>query len=232
MHIRINTDNIVTEIHIEKLEEPFLGDKLVKKTNSFVKKKFEDLLKFILKERFFLKVPILNVYGKRTVTLWAIAAREGKEGIENMIKTISSFRVKNFAYAEIHLNAKESILVLREQSLATAYKCLGFPAEIIELHMPSKDVKEIAKDFNIARNSHNGVFLLVPGKGYIIMDFKGVMFVCSGEKGLEIFNKKELLSLPKNELLKFSSCYFTIPSTEYEKKDIDDVTKFIMKNKK
>jgi hypothetical protein len=232
MHFNIDSNNKIISFHIERLEEPFIGKKLVNKINSYNGKKLEDFLKFALKERLFFKVPILNVYGKTMLTLWAIPAREGEDGVNNMIKTISSFGVKNFAYAEIHLNAKGSTLVLMEKYLGVAYKRLGFPVEIIELSMPPKDVKEIAKDFNIARNSHNAVYILVPGKGYAIMNFKGVMFMCSGEKGLEIFNKKELLSLPKSRLLKFNSCSFTIPSTEDEKKDIDEVTKFIMKNKK
>jgi hypothetical protein len=229
MHFNIDTNNKIIRFHIERLEESILGEKLTKKINLYNGKKFEEFLKFALKERLFLKVPILNVYGKKTLTLWAIAAREGKAGIDNMIKTVSSFDLKNFVFAEIRLNVKGTTLVLLETNLSVAYRKLGFLPQVIELHMPLKDAKAIAIDFNIARNSRNMIRVLVPGRGYAEMELKGIMFVGSGLDGFVILNKKEITSLPQNKLSNFASISFTNPSTDEEKEEVENIVKDIIK---
>ena len=240
MHFTVDSKNKVSGMHIEMWDEIALGPVMAKKMNSYAGKSLQDFLKFVLKQKLFLKLQMFYMMkGQHAIYFWASSACLGQENANTLMRTTKSLGLKNCKYAEIHLKIKGKenpfVPVLVEDVLAAVYQQCGYDAEVIELEMSAKDIKDISIAFNVARNKQHIIRnrMKVGGvdKGmFMNMNLKGLRFVgIDKNNSLEILDDKVLAKFSKKDAEKYVAIVSTQISDEKDKEEFERVLARVQK---
>jgi hypothetical protein len=198
-------------------------------------------LKFVFKEKLFLKIQILYgiLHGARdnvSLYFWAVPAYQGIDGANNFCESMRAMKINNVKYAKVFLTTEDKneprIPVLVEKGMAWACKKQGFPAEVIELELPKESLNEIAATFNIARNNEHNITVALKKedihkeKGlFAILSFKGVMFTCINKSdfSIEIVNSERIEKLSKADLQKYAVILATATDDKVEQARVNQI---------
>lgn len=238
MHFFIDKNNIVKSFHIEIWDSQALGNQLVKKIKSYSGKKLDAFLKFVLKEKLFLKLRILYMMGNdETIYFWASSACLGSESANQLVQATKAFDIKNSKYAMIKLKIKgqddKIVPVLEEDVLASVYQKFNYPSKEFVIELSLKDAKDISVVFNISRNRQHMIRNVVKGmedKGFMQMQLKGVKFVgINKNQTLEILEDKLISKFSKKDLEQYLVLIPTITKNKNEIKELDKTIEKINK---
>lgn len=241
MHFRVDKKNKVGGMHIEHWDQSALGPAMTKKVDSYEGKSLDEFLKFVLKNKLFLKLQIFYMLKDRgAVYFWASSACFDVENANQFLQVTQQLGLQDCKYTEIHLKIKGQknpiIPVLVEDVLAAVYQKCKYPIEVIELEMTPKDIKDISIDFNVARNKQHIIRNRVKMGGnedkglFMNMALKGLKFVGIGrDNSLEIFDSKKIQKFSKKDLEKYVTLVPTTISDEQDKAEYEQVLAKIQK---
>jgi hypothetical protein len=204
MHFMVNKKNKVSKIHMELWDKQLLGKALIAKIKGYKNKEYKQFLKFLLKQKTFLRTRILWMgMPDRVVWLWSAPAVYGKPAYDQTIKGVSALKLSNGFFAEMRLKTKKGLFIMFEALLAAAFSKLKMPRHVIELDFTEKQAFDIVKDFNITRNLQS-FLLFYSNKKILKANFKGPCFVgFNKNECLEPLTAKELKALTKTKLKKY-----------------------------
>lgn len=205
MNFIVNEKNKVSKIHMELWDKQLLEKTLTAKIKAYRNKDYKEFLKFLLKQKTFLKTRILWMgMPNRVVWLWSAPAVYGGTVYEQTVKGISALKLSNGFFAEIRLKTEKGSFILFEALLAAAFNKLNMPRHIIELDFSEKQAFDIVKDFNITRNLQSFV-LFGSGKKIVKANLKGPCFVGFNKKDyLEALTFKDIKALTKTKLKNYT----------------------------
>jgi len=230
MHLKIDNQNLIQDIHLERWDIKALGKKIIDKVISFKGKDLKNFLEFALTEKLFFKTKILYaIFSNYVLYFWASSPCYGQQHVKDLENITKMFPVEKERFAEIRLKTDEddeikSKIILIDKTLASIYKNYGSKKEIIDLCIDQEKSKQICFDFNLVRNGQNLVDVMLIKNGvennFVAEAAGDIKFIAlnNSDETLEIVDGDKLKNATTEDISKYANIYPVRRSKDREDK--------------
>jgi hypothetical protein len=238
MHLKVDNNNLITDIHLELWDLKALNKVVVDKIESFKNKQLNEFLKFSLNERLFKRIKIMYaMFPDYVVYFWASSPCYGTEHF-NDLEAISKMsppekdRLAEVVIPTVKDEGLKANFILIDNLLLEVYTAQEKLKEIFVLEFPLEDAKKIALEFNLARNGNNTISTeLIKGESRQLAEatFNDIKFIGidKDDSSLHIIDGSELKIADNDFLSQFSGFYPAKGGDESNKEELELIIKHI-----